>query len=403
MVEPLAGLAYRSRLMAAASPALSPADVVERATALRDQFALSAAEHDRTGAFPFANFEALRDASILNLTVDAKYGGPGMGIETAARAVSLIAEGEPSTALVYAMHLIYHALPSITGRWTPSVHEMMCREALAGIALVNVQRVEPELGTPARGGLPLTTATPNAGGWSVSGHKLYSTGSPLLRFFITWGRTAGDEPKTGWFCVPRETPGLEVVETWDHMGMRATGSHDLYLRDCQIPGEYALDVRSPQEWLAMEPSQGAWNNLLLASLYHGVARSAANWLKGYLHDRKPSNLGASLATLPRMQTAMGEIETLLFTNERLLFGLAEEIETRGYGTRAAGQTSMVKYIATSNAIKAVDIAMALIGNPALYRANPLERHHRDVLCSRIHLPQDDMVLLGTGKAALGLV
>jgi alkylation response protein AidB-like acyl-CoA dehydrogenase len=74
--------------------------VLERATALRDQFAISAAEHDRTGAFPFANFEALRDAGILNLTVDAKYGGPGMGVETAARAVSLIAEGEPSTALV---------------------------------------------------------------------------------------------------------------------------------------------------------------------------------------------------------------------------------------------------------------------------------------------------------------
>jgi alkylation response protein AidB-like acyl-CoA dehydrogenase len=43
----------------------------------------------------------------------------------------------------------------------------------------------------------------------------------------------------------------------------------------------------------------------------------------------------------------------------------------------------------------------LIGNPGLSRHNPLERHHRDVLCSRIHSPQDDMVLLGLGKAALG--
>src|SRR5262245_9950814 len=128
--------------MAAIAPnALKLDDILERAAVLRDEFALTAADYDRTATFPFGNFDRLRDAGILNLTVDSKYGGPGAGLEAACRAVSLIAEGEPSTALVYAMHLIYHALPAMTGRWTASVHETMCREALAGIALVNVQRV----------------------------------------------------------------------------------------------------------------------------------------------------------------------------------------------------------------------------------------------------------------------
>ena len=63
---------------------------------------------------------------------------------------------------------------------------------------------------------------------------------------------------------------------------------------------------------------------------------------------------------------------------------------------------MAKYVATNNAVKAVDIALSLIGNPGLSRTNPLERHHRDVLCGRIHMPQDDMILLTTGKKALGI-
>jgi alkylation response protein AidB-like acyl-CoA dehydrogenase len=249
--------------------------------------------------------------------------------------------------------------------------------------------------------MPATTAARTAGGWKVNGHKLYSTGSPLLRYFVTWAKTDEPEPRTGWFCVPRDTPGLEIVETWDHMGMRATGSHDLILRDVEIPLDFALDVRPPQEWQAMETAQGAWNNLVLAALYHGVARSAADWLAGYLHERKPANLGASLATLPRMQSAVGEIETLLFTSERLIYSLAAECDAQGYG-KAAAESSMAKYIGTSNAMKAVDIAMSLIGNPALFRSNPLERHHRDVMCSRIHMPQDDMVVLGAGKAKLGI-
>ena len=388
--------------MVSAPAALDTAAVLERARDLRGQFALTAAEYDRTGSFPFANFEALRDAGILNITVAAKYGGPGMGLEAACRAVSTIAEGEPSTALVYAMHLIYHAAPALTGSWTPAVHELMCREALAGIALVNVQRVEPELGTPTRGGLPSTTASRTANGWRINGHKLYSTGSPLLRYFITWARTEGDDPQTGWFCVPRETPGLEIVETWDHMGMRATGSHDLILRDAEIPFDYALDLRPARDWMPPDAAPGAWNNLVLAALYHGIARSAANWLAKYLHERQPTNLGASLATLPRMQSAVGEIEALLYANERLVFGLAAELDAIGYRTKAVGGSSTTKMIATNNAIKAVDIALGLIGNPGLYRANPLERHHRDVLCARIHMPQDDMVTLMTGKAALGI-
>ena len=49
-------------------------------------------------------------------------------------------------------------------------------------------------------------------------------------------------------------------------------------------------------------------------------------------------------------------------------------------------------------------AVGLVGNNALTRKNPLERHYRDVLCARVHTPQDDSVIAGLGSAAFsGLV
>jgi alkylation response protein AidB-like acyl-CoA dehydrogenase len=66
------------------------------------------------------------------------------------------------------------------------------------------------------------------------------------------------------------------------------------------------------------------------------------------------------------------------------------------------QASLVKLTVTDNAIAAVGLAMELVGNPGLSRANPLERHHRDVLCSRVHSPQNDTILLAAGRQALGL-
>lgn len=372
---------------------------VERAATLAAEFASRAAEHDRSGSFPFENFEALRDAGLLNLTVPRARGGDGAGLAESCRVIERIAQGDAATALVLAMHYIYHAVFGRMGRWPREVYAQVCRESLDGIALINVMRVEPELGTPVRGGLPRTTAQRSGDGWTVSGHKLYATGSPILRYFVVWARTAGDEPQTGYFLVPRDAPGVRIVETWDHMGMRATGSHDLLLEDAPIPEACAVDVRPPAAWTP-HPAQAGWNNLVLSALYHGIAVAARDWLAGYLHERVPANLGASLATLPRMQAAMGEIQALLYASDHLIYGLAEAIDA-GTATDASAQASLVKYIATNNAVKAVDIALSLIGNPGLSRTHPLERHHRDVLYSRIHSPQDDMITLAAGKAALG--
>ena len=49
----------------------------------------------------------------------------------------------------------------------------------------------------------------------------------------------------------------------------------------------------------------------------------------------------------------------------------------------------------------MEIGLELTGNPGLSRANPLERHYRDVLCSRIHSPQADTILVAAGRVALG--
>ena len=90
--------------------------------------------------------------------------------------------------------------------------------------------------------------------------------------------------------------------------------------------------------------------------------------------------------------ALGEIDTLLFSNRTLIESAAE-------GRVDAADAFRIKYLVTNQAIAAVQKAVELIGNPALARGNPLERHYRDVLCSRIHTPQNDTILVNAGKAA----
>jgi alkylation response protein AidB-like acyl-CoA dehydrogenase len=67
---------------------------------------------------------------------------------------------------------------------------------------------------------------------------------------------------------------------------------------------------------------------------------------------------------------------------------------------SASEANIVKHVTNGNAIRAVEIGLELTGNPGISRRNPLERHYRDVLCSRIHSPQADTILVGAGTAGL---
>lgn len=373
----------------------------EAARALAQDFATRADAHDRDRSFPFENFAGLHRAGLLNVAIPAERGGRGGRLGAIATVIGAIAGGDASTALVLLMHYLQLAGLLRSERIAPALQEQVLRDCREGVALVNALRVEPELGTPARGGLPATTAGRTRDGWRLSGRKIYSTGSPGLSYGIVWARTDDAEPLVGQFLVPMQRSGVRIEETWDHLGMRASGSHDVVFEDVALPADHAIDLRAPKEWATRDAITHVWNTVAIGALYHGVGCAARDWLVGYLHHRKPANLGASLATLPRFQEAVGEIEALLGVSRMLIEATAERAD-RDIDSVSVSDASLVKYTATNNAIAAVGKALELIGNPGLSRTHPLERHYRDVLCSRVHTPQNDMILSGAGRAALGL-
>jgi alkylation response protein AidB-like acyl-CoA dehydrogenase len=265
-------------------------------------------------------------------------------------------------------------------------------DAVRSGGLINALRVEPELGTPARGGLPATVARHTPEGWRLSGRKIYSTGSPALTWMVVWARTDEETPRVGGWLVHRDTPGWRIDETWDHTGLRASGSHDVIFEDALVPEDRALSPQPLGGPPHIDPNFASWSSVLQSAIYDSVARAARDWFVQWLLDRKPANLGASLATLPRFQELVGGIDALLLQNRVLLSAAAE-------GRLRPAEASLVKHLVTENAIAAVEKAIAASGNPGLSRHNPLQRHYRDVLCGRIHTPQSDVILTGAGKSA----
>ncbi|WP_329492872.1 acyl-CoA dehydrogenase family protein [Kitasatospora herbaricolor] len=380
-----------------ALPAL-PAPDLDGLPAVTAALAADAEQHDREASFPYRGIEAAHRAGLLTATVGARSGGPGSGLADTVRILGALGAGDPAVALVTAMTLFTHAAEARTPYWPAEVYAELLAESAERPALVNALRVEPDLGTPVRGGLPATVARRRGDNWELTGRKIFSTGAEALRWMLVWARTDEPEPRVGSFLVRSDAAGLTVERTWNHLGLRASRSDDVLLDAVRVPYGQVAGLARPGADGGRDPVAGAWNSLGLTALYLGVARTALEWLTGFLHERVPTALGAPLASLPRFQNAVGEIEVTLDGAERLVTALAQAVDAGE--PAAAEQSAGAKVLGTRAAIGAVEQAVALIGNNALTNDNPLQRHLRNVLCSRIHTPQDDTVLLAAGQRAL---
>ena len=218
-----------------------------------------------------------------------------------------------------------------------------------------------------------------------------------------WARTGEDPPRVGNFLVRSDSPGIAIERTWDHRGMRASRSDDVIFTRTPVPSGATAGLAQPVADQGIIPAFMAWNALGLTALYLGVADAARDWLIRFLAERTPSALGRPLATLSRFQAAVGEIEVALAAVGDLVTSLAERTDTGD--PDAVTRAGMAKLSGTRAAIAAVEQAVALVGNNGLTRHHPLQlqRHYRDVLCARVHTPQDDSILTAAGRAALQAV
>lgn len=346
-----------------------------------------AERYDRTASFPTDSIAAIHDAGLLTATVHARYGGRGAGLADTAIVLRALGQGDPSAALITAMTMFAHAFQGTEPTWPDDVYTAAVAEAARRPVLINALRVEPELGTPARGGLPATVADPGDGRWSLTGRKIFSTGAEGLRWMVVWARV-GDTQEARGFLVRSDSPGISIERTWDHLGLRASRSDDVLFAG--TPAVATVGSGGGALFLA-------WNSLGLTSLYLGVAAAARDWLVSFLTERSPASLGRPLATLPRFQAAVGEIDASLGNAVALLDAMAARVDDGDVA--AIAQAPAVKLTGTRVAIDAVSQAVALVGNNGLTRRNPLERHLRDVLCSRVHTPQDDSIVAAAGRVA----
>lgn len=369
---------------------------VTRAQKLSEGISENAAYCDKEGEFPFASFEMLKQANYLQATIPEEYGGEHASLYEMVLMQEYLAKGDGSTALGVGWHLGMMLDLRENRHWPESLYEKMCKETVENGEMINSFASEPATGSPTRGGVPETYAEKTDDGWLITGRKTFSTLSPILNYFVVSAKIK-DEDQIGRFLV-HKSERVTIKETWDTLGMRATGSHDVILDKVFVPIDDLIELEKIGEGSHVKQDSG-WM-LHIPACYIGIAHAARDFAVQFALNYRPNSLPGPIAELSHIKEKLGKIEVELKTARTLLYSVADRWDqNKESRLQLKPDLGLVKYVATNSAISIVDQAMRIVGGSSLAKKFPLERMYRDVRAGLHNPPMDDNVLKSLAEQA----
>jgi alkylation response protein AidB-like acyl-CoA dehydrogenase len=360
-------------------------------------FATRAQEHDLEGSLPHENFDAMKKSGFIAGPIPEAFGGMGVtNIHDIGVAMSRLARGDGSTAIAVNMHLgaawtmqRLHAAETATGniQLAPVIEGLM--KAIGSGQLV-AAIFATEAGTTV--GYPNTALTREGDGYVLNGQKIFATLSPAATIYFAQARVkVEDGEDTGALVMlGKGTPGVEVKDNWDALGMRASGSGDVALKDVRVGAGNVVAAGEPLGSMSANQLEMILSgNLGLISCFVGIAEAAADMAIEMAKTRRKGPSNKTLAERPWIQHLAGEMMVELETCRgmqayaaRVCDDYVDRYPTRGAPLDEAierqRQFQAAKYVVNRKAIDVVDKAMTISGGAGYMTKHPLSRLYRDV-------------------------
>jgi alkylation response protein AidB-like acyl-CoA dehydrogenase len=186
------------------------------------------------------------------------------------------------------------------------------------------------------------------------------------------------------------TPGVEIKDNWDAMGMRASGSGDVVLDGVKLPAANVIPSGTPlgtQTTLSIE--MGLSGNVSLVACFTGIAEAAAEIVIDAAKKRRKGPSNALMSERQWIQHLVGEMMVDLDTCRGMLAHAARACDeyVEAYPRRDAPIDEALelqrvfqscKYVVNRKAIDVVDKALTASGGAGYMSKHPLSRLYRDV-------------------------
>ena len=330
----------------------------------------TAAERDKTKAFPADNLKKMGELGLMGMMVPAEYGGEGADTISYVLALSEIAYSCASTAVVMSVHnsIVNHSILRFgTEEQKKKYLPRLCEGKMIGAFALT----EPEAGSDPVS--QITSAVRDGDHYVLNGVKRFITTGKNAGLVIVTAKT--DEAKRhkgiSAFLVKPGTPGFSVGRIEDKMGLRASDTCDLHFDDCRIPAEDRLGKEGEGFKIAMTALDGGRIGIAAQSV--GVAQAAMDAAVKYMKKREA--FGQKISKFQGLRWIVADMATEIEAAKQLMLSAAA---LKDQGAKFTAQASMAKLFASEMVNRVTAKALQMHGGYGFVSDYPVERFYRDV-------------------------
>ncbi len=354
----------------------------------------TARENDAQERFPRETFRKLAALGFLGGTIPREYGGAGFDWISDALIFEEIGRGCSSVRTTMSVQV--SLVEQVIFTWGDEAQRQrylprLCRGEILGCFALT----ESGAGSDAAG--IRTLARREGGGWVLNGTKTWISNGGVADIAIVFARTdpGPGEGAPAAFLVETGAPGFNATEIKGKLGLRASNTAGIVLKECCVPG------------VALLGEVGAGLRIALGALdngRYGVAAGCVGIIRGCLeastaHARKRHQFGRPIASFQLVQEMIARMAVDLDA-ARLLVFRAGELKNRG--VRNTLETSIAKYFASEAAVRAATDAIQVHGASGYSNAYPVERYLRDAKVATIYEGTSQIQKLIIGEQILGV-
>ncbi|MFI8189207.1 SfnB family sulfur acquisition oxidoreductase [Streptomyces sp. NPDC085946] len=361
------------------------AEALAVAASLADEFRAGAAARDAERRLPHRELDRLSASGLLGVTVPAGHGGADVRQETLAEIFRLLASADASLAQIPQSHFVY--VNVVRRQGTEEQQKFLFAEVLAGRRFGNAQS---EAGTRHVQDIRTRLEPRPDGSYVLNGVKHYATGALFADWIPVLARAEDDALHVAY--VPRDAPGLTVVDDWDGMGQRTTASGTVRLAGVPVPADRVL----PHHLTFQGPQlHGAVAQLLHAAIDAGIAGGALAEAVAFVRTKSRPWFESGTETAaedPLLIQQFGELALLVRASEALLREAARAVDaaraalTDDSAAEASVAVAAAKVQAARAAVEVADALFEVSGTRSALRSLNLHRHWRDARTHTLHDP-----------------
>jgi alkylation response protein AidB-like acyl-CoA dehydrogenase len=362
-----------------------------------------AAGYDRDNRFCQEDFDELRRAGYLTLTLPPEFGGRGYTLHQYTREARRLASYAPATALCINMHHYWVGTAADSWRAGDKSVGFILEQASQGEVFA-AGHAEP--GNETSIVFSATKAEKVAGGYRFTGRKAFGSLTPVWTRLGLHGLDTSDpqHPKVVHGFLSRDTPGITIKDTWDVLGMRATRSDDTVLDGVFIPD--AQIVRIVPAGLAGADffvlSIFAWALSGFGNIYYALAQRMLALAVEQVKAKQPVTMARSYAHHPDAQRGVAEMVMGLEAIGAQLDAVTTDWSNGVQHPDWPIKIVSAKYNAVETAWKIADRALEVSGGFGMFKKSEMERLFRDARAGRFHPANASLAHELIGKLTLGI-